>query len=244
MILTAAERARTILATSGDVQVSLLGTTSDLARHVVTPDGSLLLLAPARASGLFGVASRSSADLVTVEATDVVSVPQPDRVRGRLRLLGSLDTRGGPWSGDVVDHLRGPEPEPVGPVEPVEVVRFVPTGVSLDWPRQERWVGVDLDSYRVADHDPLADLEHTWLPHLEQGHAALLRALAARACPGLAPSVSVHALGLDRFGLTLRLYAPGRSTDVRLPFADGPVRCGCGVRTALDALLRTTTSAR
>ncbi len=144
MMLTAVERARTILATSGDVQVSLIGTTS----HVVTPDGSLLLLAPARASGLFGVASRLAADLVTVEATDVVSVPQPDRVRGRLRLLGSLDTRGGPWSGDVVDYLRGPEPGPVEPIEPVEVVRFVPTGVSLDWPRQERWVGVDLDSYR------------------------------------------------------------------------------------------------
>ena len=240
MMLTAAERARTILATSGDVQVSLIGTTSDVARHVVTPDGSLLLLAPARASGLFGVASRLAADLVTVEATDVVSVPQPDRVRGRLRLLGSLDTRGGPWSGDVGDYLRGPEP---GPVEPVEVVRFVPTGVSLDWPRQERWVGVDLDSYRVADPDPLADLEHTWLPHLEQGHAALLRALAARACPGLASSVGVHALGLDRHGLTLRLYAAGRSTDVRLPFP-GPVSCGCGVRTALDALLQTTTSAR
>lgn len=237
MMLTAAERARTILATSGDVQVSLIGTTSDVVRHVVTPDGSLLLLAPARASGLFGVASRLSADLVTVEATDVVSVPQPDRVRGRLRLLGSLDTSGGPWSGDVVDYLRGPEPGPV------EVVRFVPTGVSLDWPRAERWIGVDLDSYCVADVDPLAGLEHTWLPHLEQGHAAMLRALAARACTGLAPSVGVHALGLDRHGLTLRVYAAGRPTDVRLAFP-GPVRCGCGVRTALDALLQTTTSAR
>ena len=68
----------------------------------------------------------------------------------------------------------------------------------------------------MADHDPLADLEHSWLPHLEQGHAALLRALAGRACPGLAPSVGVHALGLDRHGLTLRLYVAGRATDVHL----------------------------
>lgn len=237
--LTPAERARTILATTGDVQVSLIGTTSDVVRHVVTPDGSLLLLAPARASGLFGVASRLAADLVTVEATDVVSVPQPDRVRGRLRLLGSLDTRGGPWGGEVLDHLRGPETGP----GPVEVVRFTPAGVSLDWPRHERWVGVDLDAYRVAEHDPLAGLEHTWLPHLQQGHAPVLRALAARACPGLDAGVAVHALGLDRHGVTLRLYAGGRASDVRLLFGR-PVRCGCAVREALDELVRTTSPAR
>lgn len=223
--LTPAERARTILATTGDLQVRLLGTTSDVARHVVTPDGSLLLRAPARASGLLDVAARLDADLVTLEAADVVSVPQPDRVRGRLRLLGSLDVDAGPWPGDVLDHLGGPE-----------VLRFTPAGVSLDWPGRERWVGVDLDAYRVADHDPLAGLEHTWLPHLQQGHAATLRALAARACPGLDDGVAVHALGLDRHGLTLRLYAGRRSSDVRLLFGR-PVTCGCGVREALDALL-------
>lgn len=232
--LTPAERARTILATTGDLQVRVLGTTSDVARHVVTPDGSLLLRAPARASGLLDVAVRLDADLVTVEAADVVSVPQPDRARGRLRLLGRLDVDGGPWPGDVLDHLGAPE---VGQGV-VEVLRFTPAGVSLDWPGRERWCGIDLDAYRVADHDPLAGLEHTWLPHLQQGHAATLRALAARACPGLDDSVAVHALGLDRHGLTLRLYAGRRSSDVRLSFGR-PVTCGCAVRQALDALLAT-----
>lgn len=237
-LLTGAERARTILATTGDVQVSLLGTTTDVGRHVVACDGSVFLRAPERAAGLLGVASRLRADLVTLEATDVAPVPQPDRVRGRLRLLGSLDTEGGPWPAEAVDHLCGPEPGPV------EVVRFVPAGASVDWPRQERWVGLDLDAYRVADHDPLADLEQRWLPHLQAGHSATLRALAARACPDLPAAVRVHALGLDRYGLTLRLYAAaGRSSDVRLPFAD-PVRCGCGVRTALEELLQPASTAR
>ena len=64
----------------------------------------------------------------------------------------------------------------------------------------------------------------------------MLRTLAASACGGLADEIDVRPLGLDRYGLLLRLYADGAHRDVRLPFGR-PVTCGCDLREAFGDLL-------
>lgn len=71
----------------------------------------------------------------------------------------------------------------------------------------------------AARPDPFCADEATWLRHLEHTHADLL-ALMARRLPAHLRRGQVRALGLDRYGLRLRVeQAHGLGdADVRLPF--------------------------
>ncbi len=228
----AAERVRSMLAVGGDLQLhgpSAATTPHAVPRHVVLPDGSLLLAA-APGTGV--------GDLVTLVGTDVAGVPQPARVRGRFRMRGVLAPWTGPRPQGIVDHLAGPDPQTAG-----ELLSLRPVSLELDWrcergadAAHEGWRVVDLQAYRAAGPDPLVGDEHTWLPHLQHGHAEAVRQLARRATGTLAPDVDVRPLALDRAGLVLRLYADGGHHDVRVPFA-ARAECACAVREVFGELL-------
>lgn len=229
--LSAAERVRSMLAVSGDLLLQGPGPAAAEAvpRHVVLPDGTLLLAAtPAVGVG----------DLVTLLGTDVASVPQPDRVRGRFRIRGVVAPWTGPRPQGIVDHLAGPDPDAAG-----DLVCLRPVSLELDW-RCERpagsaaegWRVVELQAYRAAAPDALVADEHTWLPHLQRDHAVAVDLLARRAGARPGPGVAVRALGLDRAGLVLRVYAGGGHRDLRLPFP-APAQCACAVREVFGELL-------
>lgn len=227
-----AQRVRSMLAVPSDLWLS--GADQDAApwlveRHVVLPGGALLVLAPE------GVGAPG--EVLSLEMTDVTSVPQPDRVRGHLRLRGTLAPYDGPRSQGVLDHLRGTvlDDDTAGPGEPALAV-FTPVLVELARHGLGPWEPVALEDYRRAAPEPFVAQEHRWLPHLQRDHTATLRALAERVHGALAEGVDVRALGLDRFGLTLRLYSGTARLDLRVPFAS-EVGCGCDVREALGALL-------
>lgn len=229
-----AERARTLVASATEVRMGICDLTHEVPRHVVDVDGSLLLLAPAGSpSGVLRVGRSAAPQTVTVTLVDVTNVPQPDRIRGRLRLTGALSRATEPLPAEVRDHLDGTGP----------VLRLRPERVALAWacePGDEagsRWVQVPLEEYQLASADPMVGLEGRWLPHLQRDHPDLLRTLAAHLSPNLGDSVDVRPLALDRFGLSLRLYAEQGHRDVRVGFTR-PVACGCDVRLAFADLWR------
>lgn len=234
MSLTSAERVRSMLAVS--LELRLDGERH--ARHVVTPDGSLLLRHQS------GTVLPAAGDLAVLTGTDVASVPQPDRVRGSFRMQGHLTPWSGPRPQGILSHLAGAAED----VDAVRVVRFSPTGVALAWSGEPdptgrpsgEWHDVDLTAYAAAAPDPLVGAEQRWLPHLQRDHAEELRALAGRAYPALDGTVEVRALSLDRHGVVLRLYADlaagGGRLDVRVGFPD-PASCECEVRAAFAGLL-------
>ena len=88
--LQPAERARTLVATAVDLRIGVMNSRHEIGRHAVTPDGSLLFLAPPDAPGVFQVAPLLPSDAVTATSVDVASVPQHDRIRGTLRLHGQI----------------------------------------------------------------------------------------------------------------------------------------------------------
>ena len=239
-VLDPAERARTLVATAVDIRVGVFNSEHEIGRHAVTGDGSLLFLPPADAPRVFDVAKVLPPDAITVTIIDVASVPQHDRVRGTLRLTGRLGVAPVPLPVGVRGHLAGPDPDALENAG--QVVELRPTRVQLAW-RCERedaggspWVEIPVDSYRAAFPDAVMAYESQWLPHLQVDHAELLRALAAQEYGELDDSVDVRPLGLDRFGLVVRLYGSGAHLDVRLPFAR-PVTCGCEIRDAFNGLL-------
>lgn len=231
--LAPAERARTLIAGASTLRLGALNDADEVIRHAVVPDGSVLLLAPAEfAAG--AVAPRLPAPTVTVTATDVSSVPMPDRVRGRLVLTGALTLAPEPQPAGVRHHLAGPDPRDLEAMAPI--LRLTPSRIRLDWACEEAAGPVDIapEEYQRAIPDPLIAHEQQWLPHLNHDHDQLLHSLARRARPALADTAHVRAVVLDRYGLVLRADdAPG---DMRISFAR-PVSCGCEVRAAFSAVV-------
>jgi hypothetical protein len=234
MNLSPAERVRSMLA----VSLELLLDGERHGRHVVTPDGSLLLRDAATAG------PRDPGEQVVLSGSDVASVPQPYRVRGAFRMHGTVRLWSGPRPAGIVAHLGGPG----AVLDQVRIVRFQPTSIALAWhcepgsnAADPLWRRVDLEEYATAAPDPLVGAEQRWLPHLQHDHEAELRQLAARAYPALDDTVGVRALVLDRHGVVLRLYADQGRLDTRVGFPD-PATCACEVRAAFAGLLGHTSS--
>ncbi|GAA4919041.1 uncharacterized protein DUF2470 [Actinomycetospora succinea] len=89
----------------------------------------------------------------------------------------------------------------------------------------------------AAPPDPVAATGDPWLAHLAAAHAGTLSALVPRLPRHLRrPGHRISPLGVDRFGLRLRVETEGDDHDVRLPFA-APLSCpgqlGEAVRTLI-----------
>lgn len=241
-----ADRARTLLCSASQLRLCVGDLGEEVPRHVVDTDGSLLFLAPLDSpAAVLRVAPRLPSPLVSAVAVDVASVPQADRVRGRVRLTGRLERADGAVPEPARSYLVGPDPQAAEAAMPL--LRLRPERVALAWwcedgldaagragaPVRE----VPLAEYVAASPDPLVQLESAWLPHLARDHRDEARALAAHAMGGLADAVDVRPLALDRHGVVLRLYLHGRAHDVRVGF-DRPVTCGCDLHDAVTTLVR------
>jgi hypothetical protein len=92
-------------------------------------------------------------------------------------------------------------------------------------------VGTLLD----AQPDPFCALESPWLQHLESAHREVVDRLANR-LPSPLRRGHVRPLGLDRYGVQLRVEAEDGDHDVRLPFAK-PVDDVTGLSQAIRVLM-------
>jgi hypothetical protein len=231
----AADRARTVLATSSDTAVAVLQHRLPVPRHVVGIDGAVYFPAervPYRCRRRLEDGGTAPVELV---ASDVSSVPQPDRVRGVVRVLGGADLIETPLRAPVVEHLRL-ETDP-------RLVRVVPASIMLEW-RVERGAGtcqaepIALSEWVIGRTEPLAGWEGEWTEHLDRHHPHLVHRLAVQYGAGPDHDV-VHPVLADAAGVVLRCY-PSRSaavaTDIRVPF---PWRatCGCQAVAAFGALV-------
>lgn len=223
--LTPAERARTLLASTSNVRLQLPDLTLDVHRHGLTPDGALLFSAPPDLA--LGTAE--------VVAIDVAAVPQPDRVRGEVRLRGILAEAEDQLPAGMRTHLTGAETPGTA-----RLVRLTPAGVSVRWGRRalsqpaEHATTVAISAYRAAYPDPLVGHEALWLAHLQADHADVITALA-RAELGVEGAVDARAWALDRYGLVLRIGDTEGPFELRIGF-ERPAACGCEAREAFSAL--------
>ncbi|MFD5568545.1 DUF2470 domain-containing protein [Streptomyces cadmiisoli] len=190
----AAERARSVLATSWSCAVTAEGVREELiGAHAVADDGRVTLHVPEDSALLAATicAPRGEPSAV-LEFADVAPVPMRSRIRGRLWMAGWFSIEDG--------HLA-----------------FAATRVVL---RQASGaVVVDLDEFAAASPDPLATAEARLLTHLADAHADAVERLTRLVEPGsLHGAVRVQPLAVDRHGLTLRIERRRAHGDVRLPF--------------------------
>ncbi|QGV79468.1 DUF2470 domain-containing protein [Streptomyces ficellus] len=201
---SSAERVRTVLAAARSLTVTTHGYRCDLVgAHALDDRGRLTLCLPADCHLAAAVACAPRGDLAAMlQFTDVAPTAVRHRVRARVTLSGWL-TRGG---------TKG-DPGTPGVELRLDAVRAtVDTGddvVDL----------VGLDELVLADADPLAGHEAALLLHLTDDHPDAVTCLTRLVEPHRLHGVRrVVPVGLDRFGVTLRLEHARTHEDVRLPF--------------------------
>jgi hypothetical protein len=221
---SAAERARSVAARGGTA--SLVGTGAPQVAplvHHVRADGSAVLLLDDGELVLDSIRSAPGGEFAAMlEVADHAPVPLREPVRGLLWITG---------------RLRIPEPDiarrialQVADVRPhpdllklghgATLVRLDPgSAVLSDAEGCAALTPVDL---AAAWPDPFCRYEGHWLAHLEDAHPDVLEALSRHLPPALRElrGTRLRPLGMDRYGLRLRVEAPGRDHDVRIAWAE------------------------
>ena len=94
---------------------------------------------------------------------------------------------------------------------------------------------VDAAALLAARPDPFCALESCWIKHLDTAHRDVVARLAAR-LPARLRRGDVRPLGIDRYGMRLRVESADGDRDVRLPFRK-PVDDMVGLDQAIRVLM-------
>lgn len=209
---TAAERARSILAVAHSMTVVTDGRHCEVRRlDGAGVMGHVHLHAPFEGPG----SPPDGRVPIRVELTDIAPTPVRDRLRARVTLTGLLAA---PY-----------DPESTGS----SCMEFGQCVLEDDAGRAY----VTLQELEATELDPLATSEAGMLTHLVDDHPELVPLLLRLVRPY--PDSGVRralAVGIDRYGLTLRLERARSHRDVRLPF-NKPVRHIDHVGPQIHALL-------
>lgn len=234
--LSPAERARSIIASTVNLRVGMLNVTTEIARHAVTEDGTVLFVpgidSPER---IFAIGRNLPAQTVQATAQDLSPVARADRLRGSVLITGKLGVFDEALPAGARAHLAGHDGDDTSPV-----LALRPTRVSLTWRCEvtkgaPESVDVKAADYRDAQPDPLLLHEAQWIEHMHADHSDVLHALAA-GDDTLADDAVVDPLCLDRFGMVLRITDHDGHRDVRRDF-ERPVTCACEIHDAFTDLL-------
>lgn len=218
-----AERARSIAQRGGSATVlpgSGCGRLAPL-QHDVGPGGHTLLLLAEDHPLVTATRSAPRRELpAMVELADTAPVPLRQPVRGLLWITGWLCPldRDAARAAAVAISERRPDPRLLDVGHGATVLRLRAASIVLA--DGEGTESVPPDEFTRAAPDPFCGFESVWLRHLEEGHPDVLSQLLRHIPASLRrPAARVRPLGLDRFGLRLRVEVDSADRDVRLRFS-------------------------
>jgi Protein of unknown function (DUF2470) len=193
--------------------------------HHLLDDGSFAITVPG--DGILAgmvVAAGSGGVQAVLEMTDYAPLPLREPVRSLVWIRGRL--HGVPESevSAVLDLVATENPNPA--------LLQVNSDAAAD--TRYTLVRLEIESVVVADStgaeavnvgallgarpDPFYAMESCWLKHMESAHREVVDRLASR-LPITLRRGRVRPLGLDRYGVQLRVEGDDGDHDVRLPFA-------------------------
>jgi Protein of unknown function (DUF2470) len=234
---TTAERIRSACARAESALLALEGAEPEgTGVHHLLADGSFAVTVPTAG---FATASAVGAGAGSVQAmlelTDYAPLPLREPVRSLVWIRGTLHPVPAGAVRELLDLVAVDNPSPallrVGAdhtllrLEVDSVVVADATGAE----------SVGLAALLAAAPDPFCDMENCWLRHIEADHHDVVARLAAK-LPGALRRGRVRPLGLDRYGVRLRVEGEDGDHDVRLPFAR-PVDDVHGLSQAIRVLM-------
>jgi nucleotide-binding universal stress UspA family protein len=219
-----ADRARTI-ATRGGRAIVLRSGADDADRtephlHHVHADGTVTVLLADDHPLVAQTRRAERCELAAmVELADRAPVALREPVRGLLWITGWLRVlTGEPARQEVLAVAEAnPDSRLLDVGHGVTALRLVPASLVLaDGDGTSSLRPVEFGS---AEPDPFCRYEDHWLRHLELAHRDVVGMLT-RLLPEQLRGGHIRPLGLDRFGLRLRIETPDADHDVRLAFSE------------------------
>ncbi|MDQ0378048.1 DUF2470 domain-containing protein [Amycolatopsis thermophila] len=221
---TPAERAKTIAVRHGPG--ALLPTTGNPAGgdrvvpelHHVHASGSVSVLLPDDHPVLARVRAADRGELAVVfELADHAPVDLREPVRGLLWITGWLRCLSAESARARAVSIADTRPDPrlLDLGHGLSLLRLTPASLVLA--DAEGTHSLRPHVFSAAAPDPFHRYEADWLRHLESDHADVVAQLA-RHVPEELRGGRIRPLGLDQFGLRLRVEAPSGDHDVRLAF--------------------------
>lgn len=234
---TTAERVRSACAGAGSAMLAVDGVPpASTSVHHLLPDGSFAITVSSRctiaaASTLAGAAGVAA----VLELTDYSPLPLREPVRSLVWVHGRIHQVRESAVRELLDVIATEHPNPalleVGGTAEL-LLLDVESVVVADSTGAEP---VGLGDLMAARPDPFCELESAWLRHLDADHPEVIARLAGR-LPMALRRGRVRPLGLDRYGVRLRIEDCDGDHDVRLPFT-APVHDVSGLSKAIRVLM-------
>jgi hypothetical protein len=242
---TTAERIRSTCARAGGAMLAIEGVEpSPSAVHHLLDDGSFAVTVPVRGviAGMVVAAGTAGVQGV-LEMTDYAPLPLREPVRSLVWISGRVQSVPESEIGALLDLIAAKNPNPA--------LLQVNTSSDADGDPALTLARLEVESVVVADStgaeavgvgalmqarpDPFCVMESCWLQHLDVAHRDVIDRLADR-LPTTLRRGTVRPLGLDRYGVRLRVENDEGDHDVRLPFSK-PVDDVTGLSQAIRILM-------
>ncbi|BDY27874.1 DUF2470 domain-containing protein [Mycolicibacterium mageritense] len=241
---TTAERIRSACARGGGAMVAVEGLEPIATPvHHLLDDGSFAITVPQTGQLAAMVVSAGSAGVQAVlEMTDYAPLPLREPVRSLVWIRGRLQHVPAGEVAALLDIVATKDPNPAllqvnsTPQQGDDTYALmrleIESVVVADATGAE---SVGLGALLQAQPDPFCAMESCWLQHMESAHRDVVERLATR-LPVALRQGRVRPLGLDRYGVQLRVENDNGDHDVRLPFAK-PVDDVTGLSQAIRVLM-------
>lgn len=242
---TTAERIRSACARGGGAMVAVEGVEPVASPiHHLLEDGSFAVTVPVDGMVAGMVVGAGTAGVQAVlEMTDYAPLPLREPVRSLVWIRGRLREVAVRHVAPMLDLIAAADPNPA-------LLQVNSDGTAPDDTRYAL-MRLEIESVVVADStgaeavslstllaaqpDPFCEMESCWLQHMDSAHRDVVDRLATR-LPTALRRGRVRPLGLDRYGVQLRVENEDGDHDVRLPFAK-PVDNVTGLSQAIRVLM-------
>jgi Protein of unknown function (DUF2470) len=243
---TTAERIRSAFARAGGAMLAVEGLEpADSPVHHLLDDGSFAITVPVDGAVAQMVVSAGTAGVQAVlEMTDYAPLPLREPVRSLVWIRGRLHEVPSGEIPALLDLIAAEDPNPA-------LLQVNSSTGDTDADTRYALMRLEIDSVVAADStgaesvgvsallgarpDPFCAMESCWLQHMESAHREVVDRLASRLPVSLRRG-RVRPLGLDRYGVQLRIEGDDGDHDVRLPFVK-PVDDISGLSQAIRVLM-------
>jgi hypothetical protein len=230
---TTAERIRSTCVRAGGALLAVDRTepfTTPL--HHLLDDGSFAVAVPvggAMAAHMDNCDARGAQ--AVLELADYAPLPLREPVRSLVWIRGRLQHVPLPSVHGVLDRIAAEQPHPA--LLQVQTAESGPWAGRVDADDCYRLLRLEVKSVVVTDAsgaeavevaallaarpDPFCAVESCWIQHLDTAHQDVVARLASQ-LPARLRRGDVRPLGLDRYGVRLRVESADGDRDVRLPF--------------------------
>ncbi len=236
-----AERVRSAFVSAGGAMLAVDGAPPvPTPVHHLLPDGSFAVTASAQsalavATDAAAATGRAEGVAAVLELTDYSPLPLREPVRSLVWVRGRVHEVQQSAVRELLDVIAAEHPNPalleVGSGD-ILLLLVVESVVVADATGAEP---VRLGALLGANPDPFCELESAWVRHLDSDHPEVMSRLAGKLPPALRRG-RARPLGLDRYGIRLRIEGPDADHDVRLSFP-APVHDVTGLGRAIRMLM-------